>query len=90
LDSEIDKVSIPENETLLSRLEFGDGVFVRRSSRQWAYGIFVKSEVFITREYKVQFACGLRTKGQFVEKGASYFEGEKIRLIKGSRHLSLG
>jgi len=90
LDSEIDKVSIPANETLLSRLEFGDGVFVRRSSRNWAYGIFVESEVFITREYKVQFACSLRTKGQFIEKGSSYFEGESLRLIKGSRHLSSG
>jgi len=89
-DSDIDKVSIPANETLLSRLEFGDGVFVRKSSRQWAYGIFVESDVFITLEHKVQFACDLRTKGQFVEKGASYFEGEKIRLIKDSRHLSSG
>ena len=95
---DIDNFAISKEESLplLSHLEFGDLVFANVSTgeKAWAYGMFIdrisEQELLHGGTYELRFAPVDHPDRWGVCRDTHHIKPNKIRLVKGSRHLSSG
>jgi len=97
-NDDIDNFAISKEESLplLSHLEFGDLVFANVSTdeKAWAYGMFIdrisEQEFLHGGTYELRFAPVNHPQHRGVCRDTRHIKPNKIRLVKGSRHLSSG